>query len=117
MEDREREVEERAGSRYEGGYRRTITFTHLFEPIMGDPPASRASSSISSGPPGSRGCELISMSTARPPGVPRGDFGNRVPGGGRQIIPDEVCDWDQRHLPHVVRDAEELGRLALEHEM
>jgi NAD(P)-dependent dehydrogenase (short-subunit alcohol dehydrogenase family) len=36
-EDHEREVEERAGSRYEGGYRRTLTFTHLSEPIMGDP--------------------------------------------------------------------------------
>jgi hypothetical protein len=33
LEDREREVEERAGSRYEGGYRRTLTFTHLSKAI------------------------------------------------------------------------------------
>ena len=36
-EDHEREVEERAGSRFEGGYRRTLTFTRLSEPIMGEP--------------------------------------------------------------------------------
>ncbi len=36
-EDHEREVEERAGSRYEGGYRRTLTYTRLSEPMMGDP--------------------------------------------------------------------------------
>ena len=36
-DDHETEVEARAGSRYEGGYRRTLTFTRLSEPIMGDP--------------------------------------------------------------------------------
>jgi NAD(P)-dependent dehydrogenase (short-subunit alcohol dehydrogenase family) len=36
-EDHEKEVEARAGSRYEGGYRRTLTFTRLSEPIMGEP--------------------------------------------------------------------------------
>ena len=30
-------MEEHAGSRDEGGCRRTLTFTHLSEPIMGDP--------------------------------------------------------------------------------
>ncbi|MBA2326079.1 MAG: SDR family oxidoreductase [Actinobacteria bacterium] len=36
-EEHEKDVEARAGSRYEGGYRRTLTFTRLSDPIMGDP--------------------------------------------------------------------------------
>jgi NAD(P)-dependent dehydrogenase (short-subunit alcohol dehydrogenase family) len=36
-ERHEGDVERRAGSRYESGYRRTVTVTQLTEPVMGDP--------------------------------------------------------------------------------
>jgi NAD(P)-dependent dehydrogenase (short-subunit alcohol dehydrogenase family) len=36
-EDQERDVERRAGSRYEGAYRRSLTATRLSQPVMGDP--------------------------------------------------------------------------------
>jgi NAD(P)-dependent dehydrogenase (short-subunit alcohol dehydrogenase family) len=36
-EDHEQAVEERAGSPYESGYRRTVAVTHLSEPMMGQP--------------------------------------------------------------------------------
>ncbi len=36
-EQHEREVEERAGSRYERGYQRTLMVSRLTEPIMGEP--------------------------------------------------------------------------------
>jgi NAD(P)-dependent dehydrogenase (short-subunit alcohol dehydrogenase family) len=36
-EEHEKDIDARAGSRYEGGYRRTLTFTRLSDPIMGDP--------------------------------------------------------------------------------
>jgi len=36
-EEHEKDVDSRAGSRYEGGYRRTLTFTRMTDPIMGDP--------------------------------------------------------------------------------
>jgi NAD(P)-dependent dehydrogenase (short-subunit alcohol dehydrogenase family) len=36
-EDHEKEIDARAGSRFEGGYRRTLTFTRMSDPIMGDP--------------------------------------------------------------------------------
>lgn len=36
-EEHEKDVEARAGSRYEGGYRRTLTFTRMSDPIMGEP--------------------------------------------------------------------------------
>ncbi|HEX6311108.1 MAG TPA: SDR family NAD(P)-dependent oxidoreductase [Acidimicrobiia bacterium] len=36
-EDHEREVEERAGSPYAGGYGRTVTMTRWWQPLMGEP--------------------------------------------------------------------------------
>ncbi|MGH9014313.1 MAG: SDR family NAD(P)-dependent oxidoreductase [Acidimicrobiia bacterium] len=36
-EEHEREVEKRAGSRYEGAYRRTLSATRVTQPIMGHP--------------------------------------------------------------------------------
>jgi NAD(P)-dependent dehydrogenase (short-subunit alcohol dehydrogenase family) len=36
-DEHEKDIEARSGSRYEGGYRRTLTFTRLSDPIMGDP--------------------------------------------------------------------------------
>ncbi len=36
-EEHEKEIAARAGSRFEGGYRRTLTFTRMTDPIMGEP--------------------------------------------------------------------------------
>lgn len=36
-EETERQIDERAGSRYDGAYRRTLQSTRLTQPIMGDP--------------------------------------------------------------------------------
>jgi NAD(P)-dependent dehydrogenase (short-subunit alcohol dehydrogenase family) len=36
-EENEREIERRAGSRYDGAYRRTLVTTRLARPLMGDP--------------------------------------------------------------------------------
>ena len=33
----EREIAKRSGSRYDGAYRRTLTATRVFQPLMGDP--------------------------------------------------------------------------------
>ncbi len=36
-EETEREIAKRSGSRYDGAYRRTLTATRVFQPLMGDP--------------------------------------------------------------------------------
>jgi NAD(P)-dependent dehydrogenase (short-subunit alcohol dehydrogenase family) len=36
-EETEREINKREGSRYDGAYRRTLSTTRLFQPLMGDP--------------------------------------------------------------------------------